>query len=300
MRIRKDSRENGWNCAQCDLNFRTRRELDKHRKSIHLCRQGKSQIIKEYNCIYCGLHWLTTKSGKSLHEKSCTQNPLRMDGSSKGKKHSEEFKRRQSENMKAAYANGTRTNDGFKQRRNGNRSYPEKWWEQIIKNEIKDQDVEYEKGFGKYWLDFAWSKKQLCIEIDGQQHKRWNRLESDKQKDLYLESRGWKVLRIDWQQCCIDPNQYILIAKEFIDNGIIIPFEKRYKSKKEIHEEYIFQKYGVKKLSKEHSFLSTKEVLRRKTIINNYDKKWGWVTKCSNELNISHTQLKRFIKIYMK
>jgi hypothetical protein len=44
--------------------------------------------------------------------------------------------------------------------------------------------------------------------------------------------------------------------------------------------------------------LTDDEIQRRISIINSYPKVWGWVMKCSAEIGISHTQLRRFCKIH--
>lgn len=44
--------------------------------------------------------------------------------------------------------------------------------------------------------------------------------------------------------------------------------------------------------------LTDEEIQRRISIINSYSKVWGWVMKCSAEIGISHTQLRRFCKIH--
>lgn len=51
------------------------------------------------------------------------------------------------------------------------------------------------KGQGHhYTLDFAHPEAKVNIEIDGATHK--NKVESDKTRDVFMRSIGWKVIRI--------------------------------------------------------------------------------------------------------
>jgi very-short-patch-repair endonuclease len=155
---------------------------------------------------------------------------------------SEETKKKISESMKKAHKEGRAWNIG-KSRWNNEPSYPEKFWMRVIKNEFDDKSFKREFPCGVYSIDFAWPHKMLAIEIDGEQHQRFqeNR-KRDERKDGYLEKTGWKLLRIDWKECCADPHQWINIAKSFIDNGEIVSFEKRYKTKKECLKEKALEK----------------------------------------------------------
>lgn len=81
--------------------------------------------------------------------------------------------------------------------RKGERSYPEHYFEDVFKNEgitgwIPDKKV------GRWFIDFAFNDKMIALEIDGKQHKYPDRAESDRLKDEYLKSQGWKVIRVDW------------------------------------------------------------------------------------------------------
>ena len=129
---------------------------------------------------------------------------------------SEEHKEKISKGMKIAHKEGKAWNIG-QSRWNNEQSYPEKFFEKVINNEFDDKNYETEHPVGIYSIDFAWPDKKLAIEIDGDQHKRFEEIiERDKRKDAYLESLGWKVLRIDWKSMFNEPKQYIKIANEFI------------------------------------------------------------------------------------
>ena len=75
--------------------------------------------------------------------------------------------------------------------------------EVIFKNRLDSLNINYifQKGFikGDYHciVDFYLPKpKKICIEIDGSIHDTLEQKKKDSQKDSYLNSRGFKVIRI--------------------------------------------------------------------------------------------------------
>jgi len=48
---------------------------------------------------------------------------------------------------------------------------------------------------GKYYVDFACHQVKLVIEIDGDTHASEHEIEYDKQRDEYLKSCGFEVVR---------------------------------------------------------------------------------------------------------
>jgi very-short-patch-repair endonuclease len=119
--------------------------------------------------------------------------------------------------MKKAHSENRAYNIGMKHWKNLP-SYPEEWFTKVIENEFSDKNYIYQYHFYKYRLDFAWVDKKKCIEMDGEQHQRFQRqIESDKRKDKKLIDNGWKILRIPWKDCYANPKKYIEIAKNFIE-----------------------------------------------------------------------------------
>jgi len=74
--------------------------------------------------------------------------------------------------------------------------------EQYTMSMLDSLGIKYERELkvGKWFIDFADSNKKLALEIDGKQHNLLERQASDKKKDEYLKSNGWKVLRIPWRK----------------------------------------------------------------------------------------------------
>ena len=135
---------------------------------------------------------------------------------SKGKKISEEIRLKISKSMKLAHAEGRAHNIG-ESRWNVMPSYPEKWFIEVIENEFYDKKYVREFPFHAFSLDFAWPDKKLCIEIDGEQHQRFDDIiERDKRKDKTIAKYGWKVMRMPWKSVYADTKTWISKAKNFI------------------------------------------------------------------------------------
>lgn len=155
------------------------------------------------------------KNGQTLSENIKSG---KTENKSLGRKHSEETKQKLSEKMKIAHEEGRAWNIG-KSRWNNEPSWPETFFMKVIENEFNDKNFIREFPMSIYSLDFAWEHKKKCIEIDGEQHQRFEEyVERDKRKDICIVENGWKVLRISWKEMYNNTKEYIKIAKEFIDD----------------------------------------------------------------------------------
>ena len=76
-------------------------------------------------------------------------------------------------------------------------SYPEHYFIELFTKE--NIDLVYHHRISKYELDFCDLDRKIDIEIDGDQHYLDKRIrQSDIERDNYLQSLGWKVVRIKW------------------------------------------------------------------------------------------------------
>lgn len=149
-----------------------------------------------------------SESSRKLRSEIATKNNLARGA---------DIKNKISNSMKKAHLEGRAWNIG-KSRWKNEPSYPELFFMQVIENEFIDKDYKKEFNVGVYSLDFAWVKKKKYIEIDGEQHYRFDDYaDRDKRKDLFLKDKGWQVLRIRWKDMYKDSKNYIYIAKKFID-----------------------------------------------------------------------------------
>lgn len=103
-------------------------------------------------------------------------------------------------------------------------SYAEKFFIDVLDN----NNIKYEinkplkrEHKQSYFLDFYIEKNNIKIdlEIDGKQHKYEDRMQSDIERDIYVESKGIKVYRIDWNEINSDNGKQIMKEKidEFLD-----------------------------------------------------------------------------------
>lgn len=132
-----------------------------------------------------------------------------------GRVQSEETKKKLSDWMKKAQAEGRAHNIG-ECRWKCEPSYPEKFFMSVIQNEFEDKNVTCELYVKPFAIDFAWVEKKLAIEIDGGHHEKPVQIERDRRKDALLESLGWRVLRIPWKQMFHEPKKWIQVAKDFV------------------------------------------------------------------------------------
>ena len=185
----------------------------------------------QYKCPFCS--FVTSKKGIGGHvyfkhtEKGqdiIHEINMRASEERKGKPgHPMSFEARKkiSEGMKKAHAEGRANNWQDSRRKNGKEgSYPEQFFMKVIENELEDKNYVYQYRVLKYSLDFAWPAKKLYIEIDGGQHKYTE--EYDAIRDDALNKEGWIGLRIPWIHFFHFPKEVIENVKNFIDNGSII------------------------------------------------------------------------------
>lgn len=61
---------------------------------------------------------------------------------------------------------------------------------------LYDYDLEYQVDF--YFIDIAWPKIKIGIELDG---KEFHVKERDQKRDAYLNKQGWQIYRIPSSEC---------------------------------------------------------------------------------------------------
>jgi signal peptidase I len=156
------------------------------------------------------------------HMITCESNPTRnqtidkIRNSNKGKKTSEESKEKISNSMKLAHLEGKAWNIG-KSRWNNQPSYPEEFFMKVIDNNFSNKEYTREYPVGIYSIDFAWIESKKCIEIDGDQHQRFEEYRKrDERKDKLLKEEGWEILRIKWKDLYQDPSNWIEKSYQFI------------------------------------------------------------------------------------
>ena len=196
-----------------------------------------------FRCSFCDREF-NRKESKTFHEKYCKENPNRVI--CKGHSIDSETRNKISIGMKKAHAEGRAHNIG-ECRWNNEPSYPEKWFEEMLKNELNQEEgIDYKKEFPfyRFSLDFAWPTKKFCIEVDGEQHSRDSiQKERDIEKDKLLFQDGWVEIRIEWKSIFNNTKEFINILKDCFNNLRPLSSKEleslnKYKSKKQLRQEY--------------------------------------------------------------
>lgn len=140
-------------------------------------RTGKK--VFECVCRNCGKTFFSHKQSKFCSHKCSNE--------------SEETKEKIRKKAMERIENGTFS--GWKTR--GKRSYPEKFWENVLNNN-SISFIPEDFSTKKYFLDFLIEKngKKIDLEIDGKQHKE--RKEHDIERDKFLAENGFIVYRVKW------------------------------------------------------------------------------------------------------
>jgi very-short-patch-repair endonuclease len=58
---------------------------------------------------------------------------------------------------------------------------------------------EVNASVGPYEVDLLWRAQRLVIEVDSWQYHSKTKFESDRERDDYLQARGFRVMRVTWR-----------------------------------------------------------------------------------------------------
>jgi len=209
-------------CSKCAKGFSTKakrkeinrklskynKELLKGGKRIGFCSPIKKAILK--TCAECDKTFETKKEDQLCCSISCASKYRWKDF---------EYKNNISEKMsKIATLRhlDNNSNFGWQTREKFEASYPEKLAHIFLIDNKIDFLTEYKVG--KYFIDIAIIEKKIAIEIDGQQHEKPERKESDKKKDIILKQKGWKVFRVKYpKENIIDSIKNICVNLNLLD-----------------------------------------------------------------------------------
>lgn len=218
------------NCVFCQKNCKSENSLRNHERlckknsnrqfSFFETHKDKIKEMKESGEIPRSNQYIKAKLlGLPKPELSLETRKLKSEQATKNNlSRDKTIKEKISQSMKKAHKEGRAWNIG-KSRWNNLPSYPETFFMQVIENEFIDKNYTREYPLGIFSLDFAWTDKKKCIEIDGDQHIRFEEYKQrDQRKDLFLKENGWQVLRITWKEMFKDTKMYIKLAKDFIEN----------------------------------------------------------------------------------
>ena len=92
-------------------------------------------------------------------------------------------------------------------------------WNRIRNKQINGLKFRQQHGFGNYIMDFYCPAIRLCIEIDGEVHETTEAKEYDKERTVFLNHYGIKVIRFRNEEILNDLEEVINKIKDTIKNG---------------------------------------------------------------------------------
>ena len=85
----------------------------------------------------------------------------------------------------------------------------QKLWSHIRKKQLNGYKFRRQQPIGPFVVDFVCLPKKLILEIDGGQHNSEECIKTDNQRTIYLESKGFTILRF-WNNEIFDNIQGVL------------------------------------------------------------------------------------------
>ena len=80
--------------------------------------------------------------------------------------------------------------------RNNSTSAEAVLWDMLKSKNIDGRKFRRQHSIGNYIADFCCTSEKLVIELDGNPHSEYHKIEEDKKRDQYLESLGFSILRL--------------------------------------------------------------------------------------------------------
>lgn len=179
-------------------------------------------------------------------------------------------------------------------------SYAEKYFTDFLKRHsfVEDIDFKREVKIGRYRVDFLFLKSNLIIEVDGEQHVRFeDRVKKDIKRDKFLKDLGFDIVRVSWRVIC---NQ----KREILDRIIVLIKDKNV-DEFNIHHKIVFdeiEKRKTEELNKKKELLEQKrqqdkiQSQQLQVAISCEGKHRGWKSAVAKRLGISHTSVGRRIR----
>jgi very-short-patch-repair endonuclease len=96
--------------------------------------------------------------------------------------------------------------------RNNSTSAEAVLWDMLKSKNINGRKFRRQHSIGNYIVDFCCTSEKLVIELDGNPHGEYHKIEKDIKRDQYLESLGFSILRFE--------NRLVFQEPEFVKNEI--------------------------------------------------------------------------------
>lgn len=271
-----------WKCRCCGEVFLSRRKLSNHRKENHSI-SGKSKFAGNHfipitKCQYCD-RTFTNSSGLTLHEKSCVNNPNRIE--IKGHPISDKVREKISKSMKELYKGKSIWAPQIEKRK----SYAEQYFDNIFPDAKRNYHV------NRFFLDLAWPDKKCYIEVNGEQHYTKEGILHDGEREQILKEEGWFLIsKIRWK----DFQKLPLNQRESFIEGLKISIENRKVIECPIIEN---NKSPYKETPYKEKWNNLKKVRWELIQESQIDfQKFGWVKKISEIFGIAENKAGKYIR----
>jgi very-short-patch-repair endonuclease len=103
--------------------------------------------------------------------------------------------------------------------RNKSTSAEAELWNILKSKKLDARKFRRQHSIGNYIVDFYCASEKLVIELDGNQHGEYHKIEKDIKRDQYLEGLGLTILRFE--------NRLVFQEPEFVKDEIIKAFKER-------------------------------------------------------------------------
>ena len=85
-------------------------------------------------------------------------------------------------------------------------------WDMLKSKKLDGRKFRRQYSIGNYIVDFCCPSEKLIIELDGDPHGEYHKIQKDENRDKYLESLGFTVLRFE--------NRFVFQEPEYLKDEI--------------------------------------------------------------------------------
>ena len=96
--------------------------------------------------------------------------------------------------------------------RNRSTSAEATFWERLKSRKLDGRKFRRQYSIDNFIVDFCCPSEKLIIELDGDPHGEYNKIQEDKNRDKYLENLGFTVLRFE--------NRFVFQEPEYLISEI--------------------------------------------------------------------------------
>jgi len=95
-------------------------------------------------------------------------------------------------------------------------------WEMLKSKQLDGRKFRRQYSIGSYIADFCCPSEKLVIELDGDSHGEYHKIQENENRDRYIESLGFTVLRFE--------NRFVFREPEYLKSEIRKVFSTRKES----------------------------------------------------------------------